>query len=478
MPKKQFDVYHSPLVARNASGEMAELFSPRRRIWMWRDLWIALAETQRELGLKITAKQIDQMKRAAPKIDFARAARYEKKLRHDVMAHLHTFADAAPAARGIIHLGATSAFVVDNADLMIMREALGIVRDWLVNAIDALAGFASTYRTLPTLGFTHFQPAQLTTVGKRATLWCHDLIMDLERLEFELEHLKFRGATGSTGTCAAFLELFDGDAGKVQRLNQLLAKKMAFKDSYAVTGQTYSRKVDAQIVSMLAGIAVSVHKFANDIRLLAHLGEVEEPFGKSQVGSSAMPHKRNPMRCERATGLARFIMSLSDSPANTAAEQWFERTLDDSANKRLSIPETFLACDGMLMIVTDVAHGLVVYPKVIEAHIRSELPFVATERILMAGVKAGGDRQTVHERLRRHAMAASKRVKQFGKENDLLERLAGDPAFEAVDLDDMLDPHKHVGLAPQQTLQFIKTMITPIRRKYRSVLGKKTEVKV
>ncbi len=478
MVKGQYDVYQSPLVARNASREMAELFSPRRRILTWRKLWIALAEAQRELGLPITTRQIAQMKRAAPDIDFRKAAKYERTLRHDVMAHVHTFAETAPAAKGIIHLGATSAFVVDNADLIIMREAMATIRDWLVNAIDALATFAKKHRNMPTLGFTHFQPAQLTTVGKRATLWCYEFIMDLERLDFELERLKFRGVTGTTGTCAAFLELFDGDARKVQRLSQWVARKMGFRQTYAVTGQTYSRKVDAQVISVLAGMASSVHKFANDIRLLAHLKEIEEPLDKKQVGSSAMAYKRNPMRCERATGLARFLMSLADSPMNTAAEQWFERTLDDSANKRLSIPEAFLACDGMLLIVTDVARGLVLYPKVIEAHIHAELPFIASENILMAAVKAGGDRQVLHERIRKHAQSAAKQVKQFGKPNDLIERLGKDSAFDAVKMRTLLDPRKYVGLAPQQTDQFIKEQVTSIRRKYRSALGKQTELKV
>ncbi len=473
-----FDVYESPLVARNASREMAELFSARRRILTWRGLWTALAEAQRELGLPITAKQITQMKRALGKIDFDKAAKYEQKLRHDVMAHLHAFGDVAPAAKGIIHLGATSAFVVDNADLIIMRQAMNIIREWLANVIDALAGFAKKYRNMPTLGFTHFQPAQLTTVGKRATLWCYDFASDLERLEFEIERLKFRGVTGTTGTCASFLELFDGNAAKVARLDRLVARKMGFKHTYAVTGQTYSRKVDADAVSALAGIATSGHKFSNDIRLLAHLKEIEEPFEVGQVGSSAMAYKRNPMRCERATALARFVMSLADSPAHTAAEQWFERTLDDSANKRLSIPEAFLATDGMLMIVTDVARGLVVYPKVIEAHIRAELPFIASENILMAGVKAGGDRQELHERIRKHSRAAAEQVKGHGRPNDLIERLMNDPAFAKLKFQTMLDPKKYIGLAPQQTEAFIKEIVTPIRRKHRAALGRPTTLKV
>lgn len=471
-------VYESPLVTRNASAEMAELFSARRRILTWRRLWIALAEAQRELGLDISAAQIRLMKQQLARIDFARAARYERQLRHDVMAHVHTFGDAAPAARGIIHLGATSAFVVDNADLVIMRQALEHVRGWLVNAIDALARFAERYRALPTLGYTHFQPAQLTTVGKRATLWCHDLLMDLDHLKFEISNLKFLGVRGATGTQASFMKLFKGNRSKVYRLERLVAAKLGFTECYPVVGQTYSRKVDAQVVAVLAGIAASVHKFANDIRLLAGLKEIEEPFEQDQVGSSAMAYKRNPMRCERATGLARFVMSLASSPLQTAAEQWFERTLDDSSNKRLTIPEAFLATDGMLMLVTDVARGLVVYPQTIRARVEAELPFMATENLLMAGVLAGGDRQKLHERLRRHTQAAAQQVKQEGRNNDLLVRLAGDEALAGIDLQSVLRPADYIGLAEEQTTQFIRQHVEPIRRAHRRALGKPTRIEV
>ncbi|MCH8881085.1 MAG: adenylosuccinate lyase [Planctomycetes bacterium] len=475
---RKFDLYESPLVARNASEAMARLFGQRQRIRTWRRLWVALADGQRRCGLNISARVIGQLRRAIDDIDFAQAARYEKKSRHDVMAHLQAFADLVPRARPILHLGATSAYVVDNADLVIMRDALGGIRDWLVNVIDALAAFAKTHRSLPALGFTHFQPAQLTTVGKRAILWCYDFVRDLEELETRLERMRFRGLKGATGTQASFMELFEGDAGKIDRLEAGIAREFGFAKIEPVTGQTSSRKVDAQVVGALAGIAASVHKFANDIRLLAHLKEIEEPFERGQVGSSAMAYKRNPMRCERATGLARFVMSLADSPNQTAAEQWFERTLDDSANKRLSIPETFLATDGMLMIVTDVAGGLVVYPKVIESRIRAELPFIASENILMAAVKAGGDRQELHERIRKHAQAAARQVKQHGKANDLIERLTGDPAFAKVEIEAVLDPKKYIGLAAQQTSDFIKAQVTPIRRKHRTALGKNPELHV
>ncbi len=483
-------MYESPLVARNASPEMVGLFSARHRIRTWRRLWVALAESQHELGLPITRKQIEQMKRAMDRIDFNRAARYEKKLRHDVMAHVLAFGDAAPDARGIIHLGATSADITDNADLMILREALIFIRDWLVNVIDALGRFAQKHRGLPTLGFTHFQPAQLTTVGKRATLWCHDFLMDLEHIEFELDHLKFRGLKGATGTQNSFLELFDGSATKVRRLETKFTKKMGFTGCYPVTGQTYSRKVDAQIVNVLSGVATSVHKFCNDIRLLAHLKEIEEPFEKSQVGSSAMPYKRNPMRCERATGLARFVLSLAGSPLQTAAEQWLERTLDDSANRRLSIPEAFLATDGMLRIVTNVARGLMVNEKIITDHVQQELPFLATENVLMAAVKSGGDRQCLHEKLRRYTQAAAAEIKSPASlhrfairrpqsatlAHPLIRRLSDDPAFANFDWKKLLDPRKHIGLAVRQTDVFLETCVAPIRRRCRRVLHKRADL--
>jgi adenylosuccinate lyase len=394
------------------------------------------------------------------------------------MAHVRTFEEAAPAAKGIIHLGATSQYVVDNADLMIMRDAMGLLCGRLANAIDALADFAVKWKDLPTLGYTHYQPAQLTTVGKRASLWAQEFVIDLEELEYRIDHLQFRGVKGTTGTQASFLALFDGDHEKCERLDQMVTERFGFKQSFAVTGQTYPRKVDAQIISSLANAAASVHKFCNDIRLLAGMKQIEEPFEKEQVGSSAMAYKRNPMRCERATGLARFIISLGTSALQTAAEQWFERTLDDSSNKRLTVAETFLALDGCLQIVMNVARGLVVYPKTIEAAVRAELPFMATEEILMAGVRAGGDRQELHEVIRRHSQKAAEQVKQYGKANDLIERLEQDEAFAKVNFAQILDPSQFIGRAPQQTEQFVQRIVNPIRRRYQSALGQSVELKV
>jgi adenylosuccinate lyase len=457
---------------------MSELFSSRRKILIWRQLWIALAEAQRELGLEIKAGQIQAMKRTADKIDFAKAARYESQFRHDVMAHVHTFGDAAPAARGIIHLGATSCYVGDNADLIIMRDALRLIRDWLVTVIASLADFAKKHRALPTLGFTHYQPAQLTTVGKRASLWCYDFVRDLEEITWRLENLRFRGVKGTTGTQASFLQLFKGDGQKVDQLEKLVAKAMGFAAVEPVTGQTYSRKVDAQVVSVLAGVAVSVHKFANDIRLLANLKEIEEPFEKSQIGSSAMAYKRNPMRCERATALARFVLSLASSPYQTAAEQWLERTLDDSANKRLSTAEAFLAAEGILRIVANVSEGLVVYPKVIAARVAAELPFMATENILMAAVAAGGDRQALHEVIRKHSHAAAAQVKEHGRSNDLIDRLKKDPNFKNVDIDATLDARQFIGRAPQQVDAFCQNVVGPILGKHRGASKRSTALEV
>ncbi len=474
MPKH--DVYESPLVTRYASPAMCELFGARRRILTWRRLWLALAKAQRRAGLTITDKQSRQLERTLERIDFAAAARHEKRLRHDVMAHLHAWGDVAPSARGILHLGATSAFVVDNADLIIMRDALRLIADWLAGAVDALARFAKKHRSLPTLGFTHYQPAQVTTVGKRAARWGYDLVRELDEVEHRLTSLRFRGVKGTTGTQASFLALMKGNQRKVVRLEADVAGQFGFPRVEPITGQTYSRVVDAHVVCTLGGIAASVHKFANDIRLLSNLKEVEEPFEKRQVGSTAMPYKRNPMRCERATALARFVISLVQSPLQTAAEQWLERTLDDSANKRLSIPEAFLATDGMLRILTNVARGLVVYPKVIESRLRSELPFMASENILMAASAAGGDRQALHERIRVHSQAASRRVKMEGKDNDLLERLADDSAFAGVNLKVVTDPKQYVGRAPQQVDEFIKEFVTPIRRRYRKVLSSDSEL--
>lgn len=473
------NTYESPLASRNASREMLAVFSPQYKFTLWRKLWLELARQERALGLsRITAEALAQMEANLDKIDFARAADWEKRLRHDVMAHVHTFEEAAPAAKGIIHLGATSQYVVDNADLIIMREGLRLLSGRLANAIDALATFADKWKDLPTLGYTHFQPAQLTTVGKRATLWAQDLAIDLEEFEHRIESLKFRGVKGTTGTQASFLALFDGDHGKVEELDRRVTAAFGFKESFTVTGQTYPRKIDGQIITSLANAAASVHKFANDIRLLAGLKQVEEPFEEEQVGSSAMAYKRNPMRCERATGLARFVISLASSAMQTAAEQWFERTLDDSSNKRLVIPEAFLALDGCLQIVVNVSRGLVVYPKTIEAAVMAELPFMATEEILMAAVRAGGDRQDLHERIRRASVAAGEQVKSHGKPNDLIARLEQDSAFGGVDLAHLLSPAAFIGRAPQQVSRFIADVVEPLRRKYRSSLGQSAELKV
>jgi adenylosuccinate lyase len=475
------DTYESPLASRNASPEMLGLFSPRHKFGLWRRLWVELARAERELGIdRITDEALRQIEAHLDLADseFDKAAAWEKRLRHDVMAHVHTFEEAAPAAKGIIHLGATSQYVVDNADLIIMREALRLVAGRLANAIDALARFAVQWKDLPTLGYTHFQPAQLTTVGKRATLWAQDLAIDLEEVEHRIASLKFRGVKGTTGTQASFLALFDGDHDKCERLDRMVTQRFGFDQSFVVTGQTYPRKVDAAVVNALAGIAASVHRFANDVRLLAGMKQIEEPFEEEQVGSSAMAYKRNPMRCERATGLARFVISVANSPLATAAEQWFERTLDDSSNKRLSIPEAFLATDGALQIVVNVARGLVVYPKVIESHVSAELPFMATEEILMAGVRAGGDRQDLHERIRRHSLAAGEGVKMQGRANNLLERLRDDPAFAKVNLGDVMDPKRFVGRAPQQVERFVREIVEPIRARYRGELGQRVELKV
>ena len=460
---------------------MLRLFSPQYKFSLWRRLWLELARCQRELGLKdqagndrISAKALAEMEAALDTIDFPRAAEWEKKLRHDVMAHVHTFEEAAPAAKGIVHLGATSQYVVDNADLIIMREAMKFVAARLASAIDALGTFAVKWKSLPTLGYTHFQPAQLTTVGKRATLWAQDLALDLEEIEHRIATLRFRGVKGTTGTQASFLGLFQGDHGKVETLDRMITQRFGFNESFVVTGQTYPRKVDAAIVCSLAGVAASVHKFCNDIRLLAGMKQIEEPIEEKQVGSSAMAYKRNPMRCERATGLARFVISLSTSPLQTAAEQWFERTLDDSSNKRLTIPEPFLAIDGCLQIVIDVARGLVVYPKTIEAAVKAELPFMATEEILLAG----GDRQDMHERIRQHAKDAGDRVKLEGQYNDLIARLQNDPAFAHVHFEAILDPTRFIGRSPEQVEQFIERVVSPIRSRYAGSIEQAVALKV
>jgi adenylosuccinate lyase len=471
-------VYASPLVERNASRQMSELFGAQKKFSTWRRLWLELAKAQKKLGLDIKQSQTSEMARHLDDIDFNKAAKYEKKFRHDVMAHIHTFADAAPKAAPIIHLGATSCFVADNTDLIIMRQALQITAGKLAAVINLLAKFAKRYRALPALGFTHYQPAQLTTVGKRASLWCYEFVMDLQEVEYRLQTLPFRGVKGTTGTQASFLALFNGKHNKVKQLDKMVAAAFGFKKTCAVTGQTYQRKIDALIVNTLASVAQSAHKLCNDLRLLANLKEIEEPFGKSQVGSSAMAYKRNPMRAERVTALSRLILSLATSPQMTASEQWLERTLDDSANRRVVIPEAFLAVDGILEILINVLDGLVVYPKVMAARVTAELPFMATENILMAAVKAGGNRQKLHEEIRKHSHSAAEQVKKLGKRNDLIDRLKADPAFSKVNFNRVLDPKSYIGRAPQQVDEFIKDIVAPIRRRYRKELNRKVELKV
>jgi adenylosuccinate lyase len=469
------DVYDNPLVSRYASQTMCRLWSARRIHTTWRKLWVALAEAEHELGLPITAAQIAELKGAVDDIDFDRAAQYERELRHDVMAHVHAYRDRCPNAGGIIHLGATSCYVTDNTDLILMREGLEILRGRLVKAIDVLAKFAAANRDLPCLGFTHLQPAQPTTIGKRATLWCYDLVLDLEEIEHRLARLKFRGAKGTTGTQASFLTLFDGDHAKVEALDLLVAEKMGFGKSYPVTGQTYSRKVDAQVLAALSGVGQSAHKAGTDLRILQSRKEIDEPFETKQIGSSAMAYKRNPMRSERMCALSRFAINLTANAEQTTATQWMERTLDDSANRRLALPQAFLAIDAVLILYRNIVDGLVVHPKVIEKNLRDELSFMATEEILMAGVRAGGDRQLLHERIRVHSQEAARRVKDEGEPNDLIERLKGDPAFAAVDLHAALDARQFIGRAPQQVDAFIREVIEPIRAKYSSDLMGGTE---
>ena len=465
------DVYNNPLISRYASDEMSMIFSPRTRIETWRRLWVALAESEQELGLKITKMQINQMKKAVSDIDWEAIKKREKECRHDVMAHVYGFGLAAPKAAPIIHLGATSCYVTDNADLIIMREALMLIANKLAAVISKLGAFAKKYRKLPTLGFTHFQPAQPTTVGKRATLWAQDFALDLQELEHRISVLPLRGAVGTTGTQASYLELFGGDQVKVKKLNLAIAKKMGFKKLLDVCGQTYTRKLDSQILADLATVGESACKFATDIRLLASRKELEEPFEKKQIGSSAMAYKRNPMRSERICSLSRFVMSMPINAYMTQSTQWMERTLDDSANRRLSLPQAFLAADAVLELCANVADGLVVYPKVIAKNIRAELPFMATENILMEAVKRGGDRQELHERIRVHSQAAAAEVKQKGRDNDLIERLLGDEAFAAIarDLPGMLDPELYIGRSAEQVDEFIQKVITPLRRRYRGV---------
>ncbi len=464
------DVYDNPLIGRYASTEMSQLWSPQTKFSTWRKLWVALAEAEQELGLEISDAQINELRSKVDVIDFAAAARYEKSLRHDVMAHVHAYGDVCPTARPIIHLGATSCYVTDNTDLLLMYQGLNLLLTKLVCVIDQLATFAAQYRDLPCLGFTHLQPAQPVTVGKRATLWCYDLVLDLLELEQRLSSLRLRGVKGTTGTQATFLALFDGDYSKVQALDKLVTRKLGFDQPYAVTGQTYSRKIDSQVIDVLSGLAQSAHKAGSDLRLLQSRKEVEEPYEVHQIGSSAMAYKRNPMRAERMCGLARFVMSLQSSAANTMATQWMERTLDDSANRRLTIPQAFLATDAILILYRNVASGLVVYPKVIAQHLEEELPFMATEEILMAGVRSGGDRQDLHERIRVHSQAAARQVKEEGRANDLISRLKDDAAFAGIDLDGTLDARRFTGCAPQQVDDFIATEVDPIRDRYRDRL--------
>jgi adenylosuccinate lyase len=474
----KYQSYVSPLVERNASKEMAELFGAQKKFSTWRRLWLELAKAQKKLGLSITQGQIKQMARHLDDIDFRKAADFEKKFRHDVVAHIHTFARVAPKAAPIIHLGATSCFVGDNADLIIIREALQMTAGKLAAVINLLGKFAKKQRDVATLGYTHFQPAQLTTVGKRATLWCYEFVLDLQEIEHRFETLPLRGVKGTTGTQASFLALFEGKHSKVKQLDKAVAAAFGFKNTCAVTGQTYQRKIDTLVVNCLASVAQSAHKMCNDLRLLANQKEIEEPFEKSQVGSSAMAYKRNPMRSERVTALSRLVLSLVSSPAMTASVQWFERTLDDSANRRIVIPEAFLAVDGILEILINVLDGLVVYPKVIAAHVDAELPFMATENILMAGVKAGGNRQELHEKIRLHSHAAAAQVKKFGRPNDLINRLKADIAFRKIDFEKVLNPKNYIGRAPQQVDEFIRTIVEPVRRKYRKYLSRKVDLKV
>jgi len=460
------EFYENPLVARYASRRMAEIWGAQRKFGTWRRLWQTLAEAQAELGLPIDREQLAELRAHLDDIDFDRAAGYERKLRHDVMAHVHTLGDLCPRARPIIHLGATSCFVTDNTDLLLLRESLELVRERLVAVIAQLARFAREHRSQPCLAFTHMQPAQPTTIGRRACLWACDLVLDVEEIEHRLATLRARSTKGTTGTQASFLRLFDGDHQKVKALERRVAEKMGFAATYPVTGQTYPRKVDAQVLSALSGISCSVHKAATDLRLLAHRKEVEEPFEKEQVGSSAMAYKRNPMRCERMCGLARYVTSLESSPAATLATQWMERTLDDSANRRLVLPQAFLAVDAILLLYQSVADGLVVYPQVMQRHLADELPFMATENILMAAVAAGGDRQELHEKIRQHSQQAARVVKEQGERNDLLERLAGDRAFADVDLQSAVDPLSLVGRAQEQVDEFLGDIVDPILQEY------------
>lgn len=473
--------YESPLSSRYASDEMQYIFSPNKKFSTWRRLWVALARAEMELGLPVTQEQVEELEAHVEDIDYEKAAEWERKLRHDVMAHVHTYGELCPKAMPIIHLGATSCYVGDNTDVILMREALELIRGKVVRVLKHLAEFSGKYKALPTLGFTHFQAAQLVTVGKRATLWMNELLMDLEEVEYRLSTLKLLGSKGTTGTQASFLELFEGDHEKVKLLEEKIAREMGFTEVVPVSGQTYSRKQDYYVVSALAGIAQSASKFATDLRLLCHLKEVEEPFEANQIGSSAMPYKRNPMRCERMCALARYVISDLGNPAVTAATQWFERTLDDSANKRLSVPEAFLATDAILNIWANVSAGLVVHPKVIERHVLEELPFMASENIMMDAVKRGGDRQAIHERIRVLSQEAGRNVKELGQPNNLIDLMAADPAFgmTKAELSAHLDPAAYIGRCPEQVDEFLAEQIIPVLEKYAGALaGEDTQLKV
>ncbi|MDK2932613.1 MAG: adenylosuccinate lyase [Clostridiales bacterium] len=474
------NTYENPLNSRYASKEMQQLFSPDMKFKTWRKLWVALAEAEKELGLDITDEQIKELKNFQNDINYDVAAKREAEVRHDVMAHVYAYGEQCPKAKPIIHLGATSCYVGDNTDIIIMTDALKLIKQKVINVMKLLADFAMKYKDLPTLGFTHFQPAQLTTVGKRACLWLQDLLLDLEDLEFQIKKMKLLGSKGTTGTQASFLELFDGDHKKVKQIDKLIAKKMGFDSVFPVSGQTYSRKLDSQVLNILSGVAQSAYKFGNDIRLLQHLKEIEEPFEKKQIGSSAMAYKRNPMRTERICALARYVIVDALNPAITASTQWFERTLDDSANKRISIPEAFLAVDAILNIYINVVDGLVVYPKVIEQHINRELPFMATENIMMNAVKKGGDRQELHERIRIHSIEAAKQVKVEGKENDLIKRIAADKMFNLTleEINEILDPKNFIGRAPEQVEEFITEYIHPILKENEDLIGVMVELRV
>lgn len=474
------DTYESPFCARYASAEMQHIFSPDFKFKTWRRLWIALARGEKELGLNITGEQIAELEAHKEDINYEVAEAREKEVRHDVMSHVYAYGVQCPKAKPIIHLGATSCYVGDNTDIIIMREALKLIRAKLINVISRLAPFAMEYKNMPALAYTHLQPAQLTTVGKRATLWINDLVMDLDELDHRIASLKLLGSKGTTGTQASFMELFDGDGEKVKKLEKLIASELGFQKVMPVSGQTYSRKVDAMVLDALSGIAQSASKFSCDMRILQNFKEMEEPFEKHQIGSSAMPYKRNPMRCERITALARYVMTDSLNPAFTAATQWFERTLDDSANKRVAVAEAFLAVDGILDIYMNVTDGLVVYPKVIRQRVMRELPFMATENIMMSAVKKGGDRQELHEKIRQHSLAAAKRVKEEGLENDLLDRICDDPAFglERSEIEGLLDPSEFTGRASQQVEEFIAEIVTPILEANRSLLGETADLKV